>query len=124
MALPGLRSGADGTVTELEVPLKPYDFPLKPGSPSWIEWRVPLWVPTESYITVPEVSSMCQRATVPVDALARAEGDTPNSAAEQTRTVAIAATPFRSTARVLDRRTICFPLCLDDHDRLPSRAAL
>ena len=45
--------------------MKPYALPAKPGSPIWVECRTPLWLPTESNIVVPDVSSMCHRATTP-----------------------------------------------------------
>ena len=36
---------------------------MKPARPVWVEWRVPLWLPTESNMVEPVVSSMCQSAT-------------------------------------------------------------
>src|ERR671931_1745064 len=69
---PGLSARAEGTETMLLV--NPYALPPNPGTPSWTPNSLPLWPPTESTITLPEVSSMCQSATTTGRAGAAAAG--------------------------------------------------
>src|SRR4029077_13416709 len=62
-AVPGVRSPVDGTETELFPPSKPEAVPAKPGKPRATRNSVPMFPLAESFMTVPEVSFMCQRAT-------------------------------------------------------------
>src|SRR5215212_438256 len=63
LAEPGLRSERDGTVTWL-LPENRYARPRKPAWLIFTPESEPLCPPTESTIVVPDVSSMCQSATV------------------------------------------------------------